>query len=64
MLPKELYRKLHEGWIAPQAPVFLTLTHKLMQAVRDSELDVRVVSCCYSDLVNPMLGKIGLAPIG
>ena len=61
-LPKELYKKLHENGIAPLVPVFLTLTHKLMQAVRDSELDVPVVSCCFPDLVNPMLGKIGLAP--
>lgn len=62
LLPKELYMKLHAGGVGPQVPLHLTLTYKLMRAVKESGLDMRVVSCSFPDVVNPMLTKIGLAP--
>jgi predicted RNA-binding protein with TRAM domain len=40
----------------------LTLTHKLMQAVRKSGMTPHVVSTSYPDAVNCILSKIGLAP--
>jgi hypothetical protein len=33
-----------------------------MQAVKKSKIDTRVVNCSFPDGVNPVLGKVGLAP--
>jgi hypothetical protein len=44
-------------------PNHLLLTLKLMQAVKKSGVDTRVVNCSLPDVVDCVLSKIGLAPV-
>ena len=62
-LPKETYEKLLQAGIGPWIPMHLTLTHKLMKAVKKSGISAHVVSSSFPDAVNPILGKVGLAPL-
>ena len=62
LFPEGMFKKLNEAGLGPQTPFHLTLTHKLMQAVKKSGINAHVVSCPYPDVVNPILGKRGLAP--
>ena len=60
LLPDEEYKKI--GPIGPWLPNHLTLTYKLMQAVKMSGLDIKVVNGSYPDATNVVLGKVGLTP--
>ena len=62
-LPKETYEKLLEAGLAPWIPMHLTLTHKLMKAVKQSGISTHVVSSSFPDAVNAILGKKGMAPL-
>jgi hypothetical protein len=50
--------------MGPRLPFHLHLVYKLMQAVRLSGLQasVKVLNAMYTDVVHPILGKVGLAP--
>lgn len=61
-LPKDIWQKLYYAYTGWQLPMHLTLTYKLMQAVRESGHSVRVVNGSYPDVTNVVLHKIGLAP--
>lgn len=61
-LPEDAYLKLLDAGLGPWTPMHLTLTHKLMQAVRKSGVKAHVVSCSFPDAVNCILSKVGLAP--
>ncbi len=61
-LPAEVYKKLNVAGSGPWVPMHLSLTHSLMQAVKKSKIDTRVVNCSFPDGVNPVLSKAGLAP--
>ena len=61
-LNEDAYLRVLDAGLGPWIPMHLTLTHKLMQAVKKSEIRAHVVSCSFPDGVNPMLSKIGLAP--
>jgi hypothetical protein len=61
-LPAETYKRLAEAGSGPWVPLHLSLTHSLMQAIEKSGIDTRVVNCSFPDGVNPILGKVGLAP--
>jgi hypothetical protein len=60
LLPDEEYKKI--GPIGPWLPNHLTLTYKLMQAVKMSGIAVKVVNGAFPDTTNVVLGKLGLAP--
>ena len=60
LLPDEEYKKI--GPIGPWLPNHLTLAYKLMQAVKMSGIDTRVVNGAFPDATNVVLGKVGLAP--
>ena len=62
-LSKETYEKLLQAGLGPWIPMHLTLTHKLMKAVKKSNISAHVVSASFPDAVNPILGKVGLAPL-
>lgn len=49
-------------YLAPWLPSYLLGSYKLMQAVKKSGVDTRVVNTAYPDVTNPVLGKVGLAP--
>lgn len=61
LLPANVYEKICP--IGPWLPNHLTLAHKLMQAVKKSGVETKVVNGAYPDLTNVVLGKIGLAPV-
>ena len=61
-LPKEVFDDLDKARFGPWLPMHLTLVWKLMQAVKETGLDIKVVNSSFPDAVNPMLAKAGLAP--
>jgi len=61
LLPSEVYAKISP--IGPWIPFHFTLTHKLMQAVKKSGIETRVVNGAYPDLTNVILGKLGMSPL-
>ena len=61
-LPPRVFEDLDQARIGPWIPMHLTLVHKLMQAVKQTGLDVRVINSSVPDVVNHVLGKVGLAP--
>lgn len=61
-LREDAYIKLLDAGLGPWIPMHLTLTHKLMQAVRMSGTKAHVVSTSFPDAVNCILSKAGLAP--
>lgn len=61
-LPKQVYLDLAEARLGPWLPNHLALSYKLMQAVRQSGLSIRVVNAAFPDAVNPVLATAGLAP--
>ncbi len=60
LLPDEEYKKI--GPIGPWLPNHLTLAYKLMQAIKMSGIDTKVVNGAFPDATNVVLGKVGLAP--
>jgi len=62
LLPKEVFEELDIARFGPWLPMHLTLVHKLMQAVDQTGLDIKVINSAFPDAVNPILGKVGLAP--
>ena len=61
LLPDEEYRKI--GPIGPWLPNHLTLAMKLMEAVKKSGVDSKVVNGAFPDATNVVLGKLGMAPV-
>nr|VFJ99088.1 MAG: hypothetical protein BECKLFY1418B_GA0070995_11363 [Candidatus Kentron sp. LFY] len=61
-LPREVSEELGRAQLGPWLPVHLTLVHKLMQAVKNTGLDCRVVNAAFPDAVHPVLAKWELAP--
>jgi hypothetical protein len=61
-LPKEIFQKLDAAGYGPWLPFHLTLTYKLMTAIRQAGINTRVVSAPFPDAVNAVLGKVNLAP--
>jgi hypothetical protein len=61
-LPRLQYERLSSATLGAWLPMQLTLTQKLMKSVKKSGLQIHVVNTSLSDIVNPVLGRIGLAP--
>jgi hypothetical protein len=61
-LPREIFERLDRARYGPWLPMHLTLVHKLMQAVKQTGLDVRVINAAFPDAVHPVLQKVHLAP--
>jgi hypothetical protein len=61
-LPKPVSERLYTAQMGPWLPIHLTLVYKLMQAVKQTGLKVKVINATYPDVVNPVLDKVGLAP--
>ena len=61
LLPMEEYKKI--GPIGPWLPNHLTLAHKLMQAIKKSGIDTKVVNGAFPDATNKILTKAGFDPI-
>ena len=61
-LPEEHYHAIDQARYAPWIPMHCTLTLNIMQAVRQTGLDIKVINSGFPDVTNCALGKIGLAP--
>jgi hypothetical protein len=61
-LPEKMYQRISKAGLGQWVPMHLTLTHKLMQAIKLANIDVAVVNCSFPDVVNPMLYRRGLSP--
>jgi hypothetical protein len=61
-LPKEVFEKLDIARFGPWLPMHLTLVYKLMQAVKQTGLDTKVINSAFPDATHPVLDKVGLAP--
>src|SRR5579884_2322238 len=62
-LPKPVADRLYAAQMGPWLPIHLTLVYRLMQAVKQTGLAIKVVNASYPDVVNPVLNKVGLAPL-
>ena len=58
----EAERRIYSEIVAINVPFYTALLYKLMQAVKKAGIKTHVVNCSYCDVVNPLLGKVGLAP--
>jgi len=61
-LPKEVFEELDVARFGPWLPMHLTLVYKLMQAVKQTGLDIKVINSAFPDATHPVLDKVGLAP--
>ena len=62
VLPEDVYARLSSAALGAWLPVQLTLAMKLAQALRLSGVSAHYINTALSDLTNPVLGAIGLAP--
>jgi hypothetical protein len=61
-LPQEVFEELDIARFGPWLPMHLILVYKLMQAVRLTGLDIKVINSAFPDACHNILDKIGLAP--
>ena len=61
-LPPPLFEKLAQARSGPWLPLTLVLVWKLMQAIKQTKLDVTVLNGAAPDNAHAVLGKVGLAP--
>jgi hypothetical protein len=61
LFPQRLVKKVAP--LGPWIPNHLLLTLKLMQAVKKSGVDTKVINCSLPDAVNCILSKMGLSPV-
>jgi len=57
-----VFEKLDLARFGPWLPMHLTLVYKLMQAVKLTGLDIKVINSAFPDGTHPVLDKVGLAP--
>jgi hypothetical protein len=62
LLPEEQAKVLKKARFGVWLPVHLTLTLKLMRALRDARYRGITLTAPFPDVVNCVLGKLGLAP--
>jgi len=62
LLPKKVFQELDQAQLGPWLPMHLSLMYKLMQAIKQTHLNVRVINAAFPDAVNPILKQVGLAP--
>jgi sorbitol-specific phosphotransferase system component IIA len=62
-LPQETFEKIDQAGFGPWVPLHLTLAHKFAQALRRSGIDAPWINASYPDVVNCVLGKVGMAPL-
>jgi len=61
-LPREVFEELDIARFGPWLPMHLTLVYKLMQAVKQTGLDIKVINSAFPDATHTILDKVGLAP--
>lgn len=62
MLPQPYFEKLYRAQVGPWLPLTLTPVYKLMQAVQETGLSIKVINASYPDVINAVLSRVNLAP--
>jgi len=62
LLPPQEAARIWSAGSGVWLPVHMTLTLKLMQALRDAQFRGPVITTPFPDVINPVLSKLGLAP--
>ena len=62
LLPEPQAKRIKSAGFGVWLPVHLTLSLKLMEALRDADYAGHSVTAPFPDVVNAILGKLGLAP--
>lgn len=62
-LPPAIRTQFYQAQLGPWLPVHMVLVHKLMQAIHQAGITAKVLNATYPDAVNPILHKVGLAPM-
>jgi hypothetical protein len=62
LLPPQEAARIWSAGSGVWLPVHMTLTLKLMQALRDAQYKGPVITTPFPDVINPVLSKLGLAP--
>jgi hypothetical protein len=62
LLPEPQASRIKSAGFGVWLPVHLTLSLKLMEALRDAAYDGHAITAPFPDVVNCILGKLGLAP--
>ncbi len=60
--PPLITQQLAIAPMGPRLPLHFVLLYKLMQAIQQTGLAITVLNAIYPDVVNPVLGRVGLAP--
>jgi len=61
-LPNDVFEQLDKARFGPWLPMHLTLVYKLMQAVQQTGLDVKMINSAFPAAAHTILDKVGLAP--
>lgn len=61
-LPPEIYSKISSASLGAWLPVQLNLAYKLAQAIKQSGVKTHYINTSLSDLTNPVLERLGMAP--
>lgn len=62
-LPQTHFQKLYPAHAGPWLPMTLAPTYKLMQAIKQTGLNIKVINGSYPDSVNSVLSRVGMAPL-
>lgn len=62
-LPRDIFVKIDQAGFGPWIPLHLILVYKFAKALKGSGVDVPWINASYPDVVNRVLGKVGLAPL-
>ncbi len=61
-LPQPLYARLYQAQFGPWLPLTLSPIYKLMQAVQQTGLNIKVLNASYPDGIHAVLHQVGLSP--
>jgi hypothetical protein len=61
-LPKSVFDDLDKARFGPWLPMHLSVVYKLMQAVKQTGMDIKVVNSAFPDACGPILKTRGLQP--
>jgi len=61
-LPKEVFDDLDKARFGPWLPMHLSVVYKLMQAVKMTGMDIKVINSAFPDACGPILKTRGLHP--
>jgi hypothetical protein len=61
-LPKEVFEDLDKARFGPWLPMHLSVVYKLMQVIKMTGLDIKVVNSAFPDACGPVLKTQGLQP--